>query len=654
MALPNLQLNNVAAALPTYGPPAPPKTPTAPLGPPAPAPLYGPPAPVQPVSVSKPPATAPSPMVVASPTKAITSLNNTQNAVNTLNTNVATQAATVAANQAATSAATQTQTADQKAAADQAAADKAKADALNKAATALTGEPTTEAGPTPGETQTGTTYADISKQLDDLSAQFNTSMLQFQNGTFPLSPAQQAVLNSTKAVYDNMVLQQQSANNAATAGAKMANVRLGLNVYAPFVAMGNIQTVVNQGLTQINTIEANSAKALADLNQSLDESNYNRVNSLYDKLNQSLKDKTDVINNINDQVTKQADLALRQHQQQMADLKQEDEKQQAAIKFAVDNQVTKPAYLIGNTAINTKTGEPLSLADYQALTGQQVGLPENQTDFSFLQTGLQTPQDRALAQNQSQFETSEAEKIREFNAQQSLEYAKLNASTANGTPGTVPPQLEPYAHTSYNGIDYVDLSGITNSSLRDKYAQMASQSGLKVVTNTADASKLNAIADANTNLQKIADSVNPIPLGVGAVAPGQGVLNTFSQIFGNTELKSYKAWRTAIINNVQALAGGAGSGLRINSAEINAALDNDLPIVTGVNADTHASATAKLDRLKTQLDTWEQQLVGGGNTADRNATSLSAPVGTTQMTGPEGTFDVPNNQIELFKQNGYQ
>ncbi|MGZ4099923.1 MAG: response regulator, partial [Bacteroidia bacterium] len=64
-----------------------------------------------------------------------------------------------------------------------------------------------------------------------------------------------------------------------------------------------IQSVVNNGLTKINTIEANSAKALSDLNAAIQDSNYKMINDSYTTLTNALKDKTATLNDINTQIT---------------------------------------------------------------------------------------------------------------------------------------------------------------------------------------------------------------------------------------------------------------------------------------------------------------------------------------------------------------
>lgn len=206
--------------------------------------------------------------------------------------------------------------------------------------------------------------------------------------------------------------------------------------------------------------------------------------------------------------------------------------------------------------------------------------------------------------------------------QAQLAKAQADARTAAAAAGvgttqvgghTVPQNLVPYFKTSYSNIPYVDLSSATPTD-KGKLAQIASQSGFGVLLNSGDASKVGAIADAKTNLASIGDAAAKLLGSSGSGQVGAALKNTFLSSF-LPDVKSFNAWRTAIINNVQALAGGTGSGLRINKAEIDAAMENDLPVITGPNADSAESAQKKLDILNTQLDNWEKQILGGGNHA---------------------------------------
>lgn len=178
--------------------------------------------------------------------------------------------------------------------------------------------------------------------------------------------------------------------------------------------------------------------------------------------------------------------------------------------------------------------------------------------------------------------------------------------------------LTPYTKTAYDGTKYADLSSLSKSD-QVKYAQIAQANGYTPIFDTGTSSKIGAISDSKTNLQSISDSLSKL---INNATPGaiQGVGNSISDMLGNKDVRQFNAWRTAIINNVQALAGGAGSGLRINKAEIDSAMQNDLPVITGTHADTLAQAQGKLEILNKQLDTWNKQILGGGNQASQTTT----------------------------------
>lgn len=53
----------------------------------------------------------------------------------------------------------------------------------------------------------------------------------------------------------------------------------------------------------------------------------------------------------------------------------------AAMEFAMTNNINTPAFVIGTQAYDSRTLDPISLEQYQKLTGQQVGLKESETNF---------------------------------------------------------------------------------------------------------------------------------------------------------------------------------------------------------------------------------------------------------------------------------
>ena len=221
-----------------------------------------------------------------------------------------------------------------------------------------------------------------------------------------------------------------------------------------------------------------------------------------------------------------------------------------------------------------------------------------------------------------------------------------SAGGSNGGPGTPGSDLTPYIKTTANGNQYADFSTVTNPDERSVLENEAQAAGLQPPTDD-NIAKLNAIADTRANLGNIATQFqNGVGYqnGLTKTLGGFGLSNDIASLFGDSNISSFNAWRTAEINSIQALAGGSGSGVRINQAEINAAMQNDIP-----NKDeTVAQGLAKIAVLNQQLNNWENQILnkptGSGNTAagttqsSSSAGSFNAPDGIQWVQGPDGTW----------------
>lgn len=198
--------------------------------------------------------------------------------------------------------------------------------------------------------------------------------------------------------------------------------------------------------------------------------------------------------------------------------------------------------------------------------------------------------------------------------------SKAQADAANANLTGNAQVLSPYLKTSYDGSQYVDLSTLSPTD-KNKYAQIASQNGLKIVQTPADADKIAHIAVTKSNLNDIINTFNSVPVEKD-IPFFQGVDNSIKNFFGDSTIRSYQDFRTSAINTLQALAGGSGSGFRVTQSEIAAAI-KDIPILTGPSADTRASAQKKIDNLNGQIDKWSTQILGGGNTATKDANNTT-------------------------------
>jgi hypothetical protein len=225
----------------------------------------------------------------------------------------------------------------------------------------------------------------IAKRQETAYQNFQDQLNQLRAGTFPLTPDQQAQVNATQSQFNALKAQQEIANKNYEAGVTLAGIAAGRNRFAPEISLGEIQNAVSAGLQKVADLDIKAALAISDLRAGFQSQNFELINSAYTAASNYFAQKTDTIFKMAENVRQETALALEQHKQAIAEQQAELEREDAARKFASENSITKPFYLVGNTAINTLTGEAVDLPTYQRLTGQQVGLPEEQTDFSKIQ-----------------------------------------------------------------------------------------------------------------------------------------------------------------------------------------------------------------------------------------------------------------------------
>ncbi len=199
---------------------------------------------------------------------------------------------------------------------------------------------------------------------------------------------------------------------------------------------------------------------------------------------------------------------------------------------------------------------------------------------------------------------------------------KAGSSTGGSTAPADNPMVTTNIHT-IQGTDssgkqfnssFINLSDFPDAASKKEALAYGAANGVPVL-NPSEGEKMVSITNAYTNIDKMSTGLKDLLATNKGANVTEGLWKSVTGFFGDEGVRAYQAWRTAIINNVQALAGGQGSGLRINEAEINAALKNDLPIVQGIGADTVSSANGKLARLKEQLDSWRGTIITKGNAA---------------------------------------
>lgn len=204
--------------------------------------------------------------------------------------------------------------------------------------------------------------SDTQKQIGQNYDDFKTKTDQIINGTFPLSPAQQATLDATQAKFDAVAKQQFIANQSYEQSVALAGNRLGLNIQNPQEYLAEQQKAISDDLDKVNNLDATAAKTLADLKQGFLDKDYTYINDQYNALQKTLEDK----NNTLLQVQKRVDdmyTSTRDYNEKLAELdekKREFNIQQAAASGA--GSTTVPQVAMTSNGTPSASGQAAFLA----------------------------------------------------------------------------------------------------------------------------------------------------------------------------------------------------------------------------------------------------------------------------------------------------
>jgi len=171
--------------------------------------------------------------------------------------------------------------------------------------------------PVQNTTKTDTTGSQLSSQLSEIdkqrtavNAQLDAEINQhkadlnnLRNGTFPLSPDQQAQLNDVQAQFDVLKEKQMTANRNFEGGTTQYTIRMGLNKYSPVMAEGVIKNAVDTGIKKIQDLDAKATAAVSKLRSAFQSNNLKLVETAYKDLTTALYDKRKELDTLQKSVT---------------------------------------------------------------------------------------------------------------------------------------------------------------------------------------------------------------------------------------------------------------------------------------------------------------------------------------------------------------
>lgn len=562
-------------------------------------------------NISSPNATQPvNPPAVATSTAAQNDLTNKVNQVNQLNADTQNQAATVAANNAATTPAAAPNSTPQNTTSTNnsnttgaPSLDDQVNDLLssfNTNASEINQNANTQASELGDEAQQAQT------DLDNAASTSLTQLNQIASGTYPLSPAESSILSATMAQFQSAIQYQQQANASYTGQMTEAMASLGIQTSAPTQAMGMINSAIGVGTQKIGDLNSQMAISLGNLQLGFQKQDFDMVQSSWDETSKYMEDRVTTLSTMQKNVQDAA-------AQQVSEL-------QSATQ-------TNISALIDTNTLDEKTKQDTI---QNAFTQQQI----TETQRHDLASELTAQMDAAKGQYSYNPDTGQVFNTATGAFVDNGSGAILNGTATPGNSGV--PIVDNNTKISSSGVPYVDGTNLTGTQAAEAQLE-AAKLGIPYLGASA-ASAINSIEAAKQNLQNIATTLQGITPSnfIEAAAdslmyPVQGA--TQSGTYGPT-VAAYNTYRSAAIKALQAVAGGTGSGLRINQAEIQMSINNDIPKTT----DTAATANKKLQIMNSLLDSNEESLFGTNAYQKFSPSAQTNPLGLSYTSNPEQTI----------------
>lgn len=443
--------------------------------------------------------------------------------------------------------------------------------------------------------------------------QYQTSLTQLQNGTFPLTPVQQAQLNNITTQYQQLMDQQKVTNQNYTSAVKLAGIRAGRNMYAPEIDLGNVNAAISKGTQEIGKIQLQMSQAITTAQTAFQDNDLKLLNSSYDALTKNIDDQQKVT----DSMYSAAKDALTAAQTQFTN-------DMATANFNLDVAKELNAPIL---AADAKLKDTL----YAAITAHPDAgvLPSDTVQQASDKVTNSASFKAAQAQTAADLEKTKAE-TNQANAAAQKDLADAVSASGAGTDAVNSAQVR-----TINGKQYLNAADFPDAKSMNAAQQWAASQNPPVTwLNKAEGEDMVKVSSAFDTLNDIAAQVDG-HLGGGASGGIVGMENSVSGAFGNPDIRGYQTNTTAAITALKALI-GSGSGLRITKGEIQMMQDN-IPIITGPNADNAESATRKLNLLKNQMNNIVKENLAKGTDA---AVSSSQEGATKNYNGT--TYKVVN------------
>lgn len=119
---------------------------------------------------------------------------------------------------------------------------------------------------------------EATKQTVDLQ----NRIMQIVNGTYPLSPDQQAQIDSVKQTFQRLIDEQVLANKNYQGGIQVAQGLSGMSEYSPTIAMGTLKQAIDQGITKVADLNTKLLNTVSQMNLAFRSDNMKMLQQAYE------------------------------------------------------------------------------------------------------------------------------------------------------------------------------------------------------------------------------------------------------------------------------------------------------------------------------------------------------------------------------------
>lgn len=417
----------------------------------------------------------------------------------------------------------------------------------------------------------GFTQADMTKYQQDLVSLQNgqtqamqtiqTAVSNIANGTYPLTTAQQSLLNATNQSFQIAQQYQQMANQGTIQAQISLGARLGQNKYNPSGLLSTLSNTYNQAALTMADISSKQAIAVGTLEQSFQKDDLDAIQTQADIIEKSFEEQSSTISNLLSATQKyQSDM----NTYNLSLAKDVGDAKQQEFTDQMDN---------ANFSLTQKKD---AFDSYM----QQANLTETQKRDA--ETAWKDSQDVALQQ-----------------ANLALKEDPLGLSGA-GAPTTLQGLVQSGILSQLpNGATYLDITQFSDAASKKEAEQVARQVGAPMITSPAQKTVITNLTTGQNDLTYVLGQFK-------AIAP-QNAGEKFSDVLtnwakaaaGTPEGNAYAAYQALQSTTLPGIVKDVSGLNRVNGTELQAA-SNALPNLNGT--DTWASGLAKINSIQGLLN----------------------------------------------------